>query len=157
MIYWIINAALNSCLINSTYVTSESDKILKISKKYGAKIIKRPKNLSGNNIFKIDAIKHAVKEIVKKTKKKPTLIISLQANSPNTTSEEIDDSILKLIKFKKNELISIDKNYNQNAAIRTMKYDTVFQKTLSTYLGCLITDSSDIHNLKDLKKLESKI
>jgi CMP-N-acetylneuraminic acid synthetase len=156
MIYWIINAAKNACLVKDVYVTSESDKILNLSKKFGAKTIKRPANLSGNDVYKIEAIKHAVKKIFKLTDKKPTLVISLQANSPDTKSEDIDNSIIKLIRNKKNEIISVDNNHNQNAAIRVMKYKTVFQNSLSTYLGCLFTDSSDIHTLKDLKKLEKK-
>jgi len=154
MIYWAIKAAKDSSLIKKTYVSSESKKILKIAKKYGAEKILRPKSLAKDNTYKIYAIRHAVEKIVKKTKNKPTIIVSLQANSPNVTTEDIDNSIIKLVNNNKNEIITIDKNLNQNAAIRTMKYNTVFQKSLSTYLGCIITDSADIHTIKDINKLK---
>ena len=35
-----------------------------------------------------------------------------------------------------------------------MKFETVFQKSLSTYCGFIITDITDIHTLNDLKLLE---
>ena len=63
------------------------------------------------------------------------------------------DSIIHLIKFKRQEVISVDNNINSNAAIRTIKRNAVFQKSLSTYLGCISTDISDIHTINDVKKL----
>ena len=157
MLYWAINAAKNSKLVKNVYVSSENKKYLQISKNFGAKTILRPVRLSLNKVFKMQVIEHAVLEILKKTKKKPTIVVSLQANSPDITTEDIDNSIIKLIKQNKNEIISIDSNFNQNSAIRTMKYETVFQKSLSTYLGCIMTNSSDIHNKSDIKKLKKKL
>ncbi len=151
MIYWSIKASKLSSLVNKTYVSSESEKILNLSKKFGAIPIRRSKKLSKDNIYKIDVIKNAVEIIEKRTKKKPTIIVSLQANSPNVTTEDIDNTIVKLIKNKKKEIISVDKNLNQNAAIRTIKYDALFENTLSTHFGCLITNSIDIHTKKDIK------
>ena len=60
----------------------------------------------------------------------------------------------KLIKNNLNEVISTDLDGIQNAALRVMKFETVFQKSLSTYCGFIITDTTDIHTLNDLKLLE---
>ena len=49
---------------------------------------------------------HATKEIKKKCK--PTIIVSLQANSPDVKSFDIDKCIEKLIRFNLNEVISTD-------------------------------------------------
>ena len=46
-------------------VSSESKKILNIASKYKVKIIKRPNYLSQDKVFKIDVIRHAVREIEK--------------------------------------------------------------------------------------------
>jgi CMP-N-acetylneuraminic acid synthetase len=156
MIYWSIKAAQNCSFKNSVYVSSENKKILKIAKKYGVKTILRPDKLSRDKTFKMDVIKHAVKFIEKKSSKNLSLIISLQANSPDVTPEDIDRSVEHLIKYKRQEVISVDKNINSNAAIRTMKRNAVFQKSLSTYLGCILTNTSDIHTLRDIKKLYKK-
>ena len=85
----------------------------------------------------------------------PEIVISLQANSP-----EVDQNLLSkcLKKFKNlstvngcKELICINKNGKQNGSIRIMTYKTVFQKTLSTYLGSFTHDLIDIHTKEDLE------
>ena len=82
--------------------------------------------------------------------------MSLQANSPEIQSTDIDRIIMHLLKFKLQEVISINKNNNSNAAVRLMKREAVFQKSLSTYLGCVHTDTSDIHTLEDIRKIYKK-
>jgi len=150
MLYWCIKAAKKSNYIKDIFVSSESDEVLKLAKKYYVNCIKRPPELSKDNVFKIDVIRHAIKQI----KKKPTLIISLQPNSPDVLSTDIDRGIEKLIMHDLNEIISTDIDGIQNAAFRIMKYQTLFQKSLSTHCGFVKTDISDIHTLKDLKKVE---
>ena len=150
MIYWCIKAAKKSNYVKKVYVSSENKKILAQSKKFGVSCIKRPVNLAKDNIFKLEVIRHAVKNL----KTKPSLIISLQPNSPDILSEDIDRGIEKLIRHNLNEVISTDNDGNQNAAFRIMRYKTLFQKSLSTYCGFVITDSTDIHTLNDLKKVE---
>ena len=49
--------------------------------------------------LKIEAIKHAVKFIEKKIHKRLSLVVSLQANSPEVTAIDIDRSIFHLIKY----------------------------------------------------------
>ena len=100
----------------------------------------------------MEAIRHAVKNISKN--KKPSIVISLQANSPDVKSYDIDKSIEKLINFDLNEVISTDENHNQNGTLRTMRFKTTFQQDLSTYCGFIVTNTSDIHTIQDLKNLE---
>lgn len=151
MIYWSIIAAKKSKLVKDVYVSSEDSEILNYAKKNGAKIIKRPPHLSGDYVFKMEAIVHATKEISKK--KKPTIIVSLQANSPQITHHDIDKSILHLVKYNLSEVMSVDRNNNQNGAIRTLKYEAVFQNSLSTYAGFTYSDILDIHTKKDVVNL----
>ena len=155
MIGWTIEAAKASNFINDVYVTSEDKEILNLSKSLNSKIIKRPNKLSDDKTFKMEAIKHAVLQIEKT--KKPTLVISLQANSPEIKSIDIDRAIDHLIKYNLNEVISVDHNLVQNGAIRAMKYETVFLKTLSVYLGVIKTKIADIHTLSELKKTEKEL
>ena len=51
-------AAKKSQLINNYFVSSDSEKILNICKKYGYIGIKRPKKLSKKNSLHVDAINH---------------------------------------------------------------------------------------------------
>ncbi len=45
LIYYMIKASLES-KVDETWVSSEDDEILRVAKKYGAKIIKRPEELA---------------------------------------------------------------------------------------------------------------
>ena len=156
MIYWAIMAAKNSKFIHEIFVTTEDQEIKEISENYGAIVIDRPFELAQSRVYKQSAICHAV-NVITKNHQKPTLVVSLQANSPQVKASHIDEGIQHLIKYKKQEVISVDSNLNQNAAIRVMNYNAVFQKTLSTNLGVFITDLFDIHTIDDVKKIESQI
>ena len=90
----------------------------------------------------MDAVNHAIKTISNKTK--PTLVVSLQANSPTITKNDIDRCIEHLLKNNNNEVISVNKDFNQNGAIRVMKYPYNFQKNLSAHVGVVVTDITDI-------------
>jgi len=102
----------------------------------------------------MDVIAQAVNEI--KKFRRPTIVTSVQANSPEITSKIIDDSIDQLLHYNLNEVMSVDFNLNQNGAIRTMKYNSVFDKNLSTHFGVIKSDIIDIHTDEDLKKLNEK-
>ncbi len=149
MIYWTIFEAKKSSYINKIFVSSDSNKILSFAKKHNVQIIKRPSDLSGDKTIKMDAINHAIKSI--STKTKPSLVVSLQANSPTITKNDIDRCIEHLLKNDNNEVISVNKDFNQNGAIRVMKYPYNFQKNLSVHMGIVVTDITDIHSKKDLK------
>ena len=154
LIYWAIEAAKNSKYIKKVYVSSESKKIQDLASSFGAEIIIRPKFLSEPNVYKMDVIAQAVNEI--KKFRRPTIVTSVQANSPEITSKIIDDSIDQLLHYNLNEVMSVDFNLNQNGAMRTMKYKSVFDKNLSTHFGVIKSDIMDIHTDEDLKKLNEK-
>ena len=153
MIYWTINEAKKSSYINHICVTSDSKAILNLAKKNKIISINRPKSLADSITPKLEAINHAVKLI--SNTKKITLVLSLQANSPNITYQDIDRCINHLIENNNDEVVSVDENYNQNGAIRVMKYPYNFQKSLSTNIGFVITDIADIHYRHELNKLKN--
>ena len=74
LIYWSIKSYLKSNMISSVWVSSDSDKILKLSKKYGANIIKRPKKISGYYSTSEAAWYHALKHIKNEIKKIDTVV-----------------------------------------------------------------------------------
>ena len=153
LLYWAINAAQNSKYIKKIYVSSESEKILDLANSFGADTIKRPDFLSEPHVYKMDAIIHAVNEI--KKFRRPTIVVSIQANSPQIENIIIDEAIEKLVKFNLNEVVSVDHDLNQNGALRVMKYKTVFDKNLSTHFGVIKSNLLDIHTKEDLDKLNN--
>ena len=64
IIYYTIKAALNSGCFDNVYVSTDSEKIAKISRKYGAKVpFIRSKSLSGDYIGTIPVICDAINKI----------------------------------------------------------------------------------------------
>jgi len=155
MIYWAIYAAKKSKYVKDIFVSSDDEKILNICKGYNIKLIKRKKKLAKNYVPKIEVVRDAVKKIEKI--KRPSLIISLQANSPEIRYTHIDKAINHLIKYDRHEVISVDKNNNQDAAIRIIRYKDLFCKSLSSYVGFVKTDLVDVHYKEDLKKIKLNV
>jgi CMP-N,N'-diacetyllegionaminic acid synthase len=99
LIYWTISQSLNSKCFEEVWVSSDSDKILQISKKIGANIIKRPKKLSNDSSSSEAAWLHALQFIEKKFGK-IDIFFSPQVTSPIRESKDIADAI-KIFKDKK--------------------------------------------------------
>jgi len=152
MISWVIEAAKKSKYINDIYVSSDSNKIIQLAKSQKVKTINRPSFLAEDHVFKMDAIVHATSIISKF--RTPTIVISLQANSPEIKAKDIDKAVKKLIEFNLNEVISVNNSGNQNGAIRAMKFTTVYQNKLSVHVGTIKTNTVDIHTLEDLKNIK---
>ena len=73
LIYYTISKSLKSKYINYTLVSTDSNKISKVSTKFGAKVpFLRPKSLSTDKSKMIDVIKHSINFL---EKKKNTLIM----------------------------------------------------------------------------------
>jgi len=95
LIYYVIESAKKSKLISDIYVSTDDDEIAKISKKYGAKIIIRPKNISDDNSLDVDAFRHFC-EITKIYNP----IVHLRVTTPLINPMVIDDAIKTFLNTK---------------------------------------------------------
>ncbi|MBX3048305.1 MAG: 2-C-methyl-D-erythritol 4-phosphate cytidylyltransferase [Anaerolineales bacterium] len=150
LIYWAVRACQQSSYISECYVSTEDDEIASLAEQFGAKLIRRPAQLAGDAAFKQDVIVHAAESFAHK----PDLVVSVQANSPEVRAADLDAAIAKLIENDRSEIFSVDESLLQNAAFRVMKYDYVFQKSLSTYCGVFVTRYVDVHTMEDIQFLE---
>ena len=103
LIAWSIEAGLNSKYTDEVIVSSDSDKILNISKKYGTKIVKRPSALASDTATSFDAIKHTI-DI---RDEKFDFVILLQPTSPLRNNGHIDEALELLIKKNADAIISV--------------------------------------------------
>jgi len=149
LISYSIVAAQKSKFIKNVYVSSDSNQILNISKLFGAKTYKRPARLANDKTYKLQVIR----EFLKKTKVKEKFIVVLQANSPEIKSKHINKCINHFIKFSRDEVISVDKNNNQDSAIRIIKKFKLFENNFGTHIGFAKTDLIDINEYSDYTKL----
>lgn len=92
LIAWTIENCINGG-ISSVWVSSDSDEILDISSKYGAKIIKRPDDISGDFATSESAWLHGLNYIESLEKQQIDWILAPQVTSPLRESSDIEKAI----------------------------------------------------------------
>ena len=102
-----IKHAKSSKLFENIVVSTESKKIIRVSKNYGVEdIIERPKKLSLDNTPKIPVIRHCLYEMEKKYNKKFDLIIDLDVTAPLRKVSDIKNALNQFNKDKSLTLFS---------------------------------------------------
>jgi CMP-N,N'-diacetyllegionaminic acid synthase len=104
LIVWTIQQCLSSKYISDVWVSSDSQEILNVSEKYGAKIIKRPGNISGDSASSESAWKHAIEMIQKDSN--IDLVFAPQVTSPLREVKDIDGAIEKMVDSNADSLLS---------------------------------------------------
>ena len=100
--------AKNSNLFENIVVSTDSRKIMNISKKYGVEIFfQRPKFLSLDSSPKIPAIRHALLKSEKFFNKKFEIVIDLDVTSPLRNIFDIKKALKLFYKEQSNNLISV--------------------------------------------------
>ena len=95
LVAWTIEAARASRHIADVYVSTDSPEIAAISRRFGAKVIDRPAEISGDKASSESAILHAL-EVLEAQGIHPQLTVFLQCTSPLTETADIDGVIEKL-------------------------------------------------------------
>lgn len=101
LISYIINSSLASKHISETYVSTEDEEIAKISQYFGAKIIKRPTNLSDDKTSSEDVLLHFAENV------DFDVLVFLQCTSPLTKSVDIDGAIDLYLSKKYDSILSV--------------------------------------------------
>ncbi|QFR48341.1 acylneuraminate cytidylyltransferase family protein [Sulfurimonas lithotrophica] len=117
LIAWTIQASLKSKYISKTIVSSDSKKILDISKAFGSEVILRPSTLALDNTPSEPVIKHLLNSLDEEF----DFIVLLQPTSPLRDSFDIDNSIDLLIREKASSLISVKEI--DNKILKSFKID----------------------------------
>ena len=88
LLQYSIISSLKSKLISRTVVSTDNQKIERMSKNFGAEVIKRPKILANNKIQMEPAIFHVLKKLKKNEGYIPEIIIILPVTSPLRTNKK---------------------------------------------------------------------
>ena len=108
LIYYTVNQALKSKIFNKVIVSTDSKKIQKACKKFGAQSwFIRPKNLSSDYCSKLLAIRHAFLESEMYFGKKFDYCIDLDITSPLRQISDIKKSFHIFLKSKSSNLITV--------------------------------------------------
>jgi len=110
LIAWSINAAIKSKYIDKTIVTTDSDEILEVARKYGADVpFKRPDYLSSDTAIREDVIRHTIDYYQNEKKEKFDYLIYLQPTSPLRNEKHIDEAIEYMFEKRANAIVSVCK------------------------------------------------
>jgi len=109
LIAYSIEQSISSSYIDQTIVSTEDEEIAKISQKYGARVIVRPKELAEDTTPTDPVLIHVIKELDKESIK-PDYLVLLQPTSPIRRKYDIDRAIEKLIDGDGDSLLSVREN-----------------------------------------------
>ncbi len=109
LLAWTILQALASECIDKVFVTTDDPAIARVASEYGAEVIVRPAELSGDKASSESAILHAVGVIEKDFQMPISTIVFLQATSPLRKPGDIDGAVDIFRREGADSLISVTK------------------------------------------------
>ena len=95
-----IEAALGSSVVNRVVVSTDDRKIAEVSKKFGADVVMRPVQISGDTSSSESALLQVLERLRSEEGYQPDLLVFLQCTSPLTEPSHIDGTIDKLLSDK---------------------------------------------------------
>lgn len=103
MIAWTIEEAKKSKYLDRIIVSTDDKKTAEISRKYGAEVVMRPKELATDDSPVLDTIRYTMKKI-----KEKGVVVLLQPTSPLRTYKDIDGALSAFL---------CDKSYNSMISV----------------------------------------
>jgi CMP-N,N'-diacetyllegionaminic acid synthase len=155
MIMYSIEAAQGSRFLkkDNIYVSTEDAEIKEVVKPY-VKVMDRPMELALDHVWTQDVVNHFAEQV---KADKDDLIVIIQANSPQLTSEIIDQCIDMLFTNKLWQVHTVDENLINNGAVQVL-YNFVGQhQGKVNYNGVVITNLVDVHTLEDVHTVERQM
>jgi len=108
LIYYTIEAAKNSGIIDEIVVSTDSMEIAEISKKFGANVpFMRPSELATDEAKSMDVIIHCMNWYLNNRNNRFDLVMLLQPTSPLRNSDDIVKAVDIFINKKANAVISV--------------------------------------------------
>ena len=106
LVFYSIEAALNSKYVTRTVVSTESSEIKKIAQSFGAEVIDRPKELAQDETKTAPVMLQVLAELEKQNYV-PDIVVLLQATCPLRDSKELDEAFELFFDNQKNGCDSV--------------------------------------------------
>jgi len=97
LISYAVEAVSKSKSIERCIVSTDDQEIARVSKHYGAEIVMRPVELSGDKASSESALIHVLDQLRRKENYKPDYVGLIQCTSPLILPDDIDDTFQALI------------------------------------------------------------
>jgi N-acylneuraminate cytidylyltransferase len=106
LIVWVIEAAKNSKLINRIILSTDSEEIAEVGRKFGAEVpFLRPTEYAQDDSPDVPVFEHCLEWLRKNENYMPDIVVHLRPTGPLVTSQEIDAAISLLEKFPEAESV----------------------------------------------------
>ena len=104
---WTIESAKKSGVFDSIWVSSDSDEILEVGRQAEVNTIKRPEELSGDEVLSVDSLHWAVNEIEGLYGIEYDYVVELPVVCPLRNETHIKEAVEKLITTDADSVISV--------------------------------------------------
>jgi len=156
-----IDYAKNSKLIKYIIVTTESDEVREIVKKYDDVLVyDRDKDYMGErevadvyvNVLQTDIPTYTDDHILGEV----SHVVGIQPDHPDRTNS-VDELLEYAVTNKYDDLVTVDSSGTRNGAVRITKKDYVHIGMMSRRVGSYLDNCTNIHSEEDLKNAEENI
>lgn len=93
LIGWTIEAALGAQSVDRVVVSTDDAEIANTSERFGAQVVWRPLEISGDSASSESALLHALDHLAQCQAYRPQTLAFLQCTSPLTASEDVDGTV----------------------------------------------------------------
>ena len=104
---WTIESAKKSNVFDSIWVSSDSDEILEVGRKEDVNTMKRPDELSGDEVLSVDSLHWAVNNVEELSGKTYDYVVELPVVCPLRNETHIKEAVEKLITTGADSVISV--------------------------------------------------
>ena len=112
LIAYTIGQAQQAQMVDRVVVSTDDPEIGAVAEQYGAEVIWRPAEISGDRAASETALLHALNYLQQGQNYEPDLIVFLQCTSPLTLAEDIDGTVQRLL----------DENADSSLAVTPFHY-----------------------------------
>ena len=102
-----IEAARNSRYIQRVVVSTDDPEIAQVARQYGAEVIWRPAEISGDTASSESALLHTLETLQTQEAYTPDVLVFLQCTSPLTLAEDIDGTITALLEQQADTALAV--------------------------------------------------
>jgi len=98
---WQITNAVESKLVNRTFVSTDSEQYRKIAKEHGAEVpFLRPPGISGSRSTDLEFLQHFLQWLTENNQEHPDYIVQLRPTAPMTTSKQVDEAVSLMLQHE---------------------------------------------------------
>mgnify|MGYP006295609279 CR=1 FL=1 len=107
LISYTVEQALEIDSIDNVYVSTDSERIAKVSREYGAEVIERPEELATDTATTESALLHSLEYLREVEGIDPDILVLLQCTCPLRRREDLKEPIRKVSEDKYDSVLSV--------------------------------------------------